>query len=87
MSIKGAANDEAVLCTADKTYTLRLAESSNSMLLAPKTKKRPHEASRYRQRRRVLMRRLRRKVLRQDELICKASKTAMAMATSTVTTC
>ena len=33
--IKGAPNDEAVLCTADKTFTLRSAESSNSFLLAP----------------------------------------------------
>ena len=35
VSIKGSRNDEAVLCTADKTYTLRLAESSNVLLLAP----------------------------------------------------
>ena len=35
VSIKGTRNDEAVLCTADKTYTLRLAESSNVLLLAP----------------------------------------------------
>ena len=38
VSIKGAANDEAVLCTSDKTYQLRLAESSNSFLLAPNPK-------------------------------------------------
>ena len=42
MQIKGASTDEAVLCTSDKTYALRLAESSNNFLLAPKTaKKRP----------------------------------------------
>jgi sister chromatid cohesion protein DCC1 len=41
--VKGARNDEAVLCTADKTYTLRLAESSNVILLAPnRGMKRPH---------------------------------------------
>ena len=39
MSIKGTRNDEAVLCTLDKTYMLRLAESSNVMLLAPTTEK------------------------------------------------
>lgn len=37
VSIKGGRNDEAVLCTADKTFMLRLAESSNVMLLAPNT--------------------------------------------------
>ena len=30
VKVKGGPNDEAVLCTANKTYTLRLAESSNS---------------------------------------------------------
>ena len=39
VSIKGTRNDEAVLCTLDKTYMLRLAESSNVMLLAPTTEK------------------------------------------------
>eukprot|EP00966_Prymnesium_polylepis_P153096 3536683-Prymnesium_polylepis.1 len=36
LRIKGGAEDEAVLCTAASTYVLRLAESSNSMLLLPK---------------------------------------------------
>jgi sister chromatid cohesion protein DCC1 len=31
--IKGGPNDEAVLCTADKTFTVRLAESSNLKML------------------------------------------------------
>lgn len=35
VSIKGGPADDAVLCTADRTYTLRLAESSNTLLLAP----------------------------------------------------
>ena len=35
VSIKGGRADEAVLCTEDRTYTLRLAESSNTILLAP----------------------------------------------------
>ena len=44
LTIKGGRDDDAVLCTADKTYTLRLAESSNSFLLAPeREKKRPRE--------------------------------------------
>lgn len=43
MRIKGTSTDEAVLCTSDKTYTLRLAESSNSLLLAPNKKKRSLE--------------------------------------------
>ena len=40
VSIKGARNDEAVLCTAEKTFLLRLAESSNALLLAPTNRKR-----------------------------------------------
>ena len=32
VKVKGGPNDEAVLCTANKTYTLRLAESSNTLL-------------------------------------------------------
>ena len=44
LTIKGGRDDDAALCTADKTYTLRLAESSNSFLLAPeREKKRPRE--------------------------------------------
>ena len=35
VSVKGAAEEEAVLCTSDRTYTLRLAESSNMLLLVP----------------------------------------------------
>eukprot|EP01112_Ceratiomyxa_fruticulosa_P023030 TRINITY_DN8644_c0_g1_i3.p1 TRINITY_DN8644_c0_g1~~TRINITY_DN8644_c0_g1_i3.p1 ORF type:complete len:412 (+),score=86.80 TRINITY_DN8644_c0_g1_i3:232-1467(+) len=35
VSIKGNPNDEAVLCTSEHTYSLKLAESSNSMLLIP----------------------------------------------------
>ena len=35
MRIKGDPNDEAVLCTATATYTIRLAESSNTLLLGP----------------------------------------------------
>ena len=45
VNIKGGRNDEAVLCTADKTFVLRLAESSNVMLLAPNTaQKRKHRS-------------------------------------------
>ena len=43
VKVKGGPNDEAVLCTANKTYTLRLAESSNTLLLgasAPKVRAR-----------------------------------------------
>ena len=36
LRIKGAAEDEAVLCASDNTHELRLAESSNNMLLLPK---------------------------------------------------
>lgn len=35
LAIKGNPNEEAVLCTASRTYLLRLAESSNTLLLAP----------------------------------------------------
>ena len=35
LAIKGGAKDEAVLCTASRTFTLRLAESSNTLLLSP----------------------------------------------------
>lgn len=41
VSIKGTQNEEAVLCTSDKTFSLRLAESSNSFMITPKSKKRP----------------------------------------------
>jgi sister chromatid cohesion protein DCC1 len=33
--IKGGDDDEALLCTRDRTFVMRSAESSNSMLLAP----------------------------------------------------
>ena len=33
--VKGQATDEAVLCTTDHTYTVRLAESTNTLLLLP----------------------------------------------------
>lgn len=35
LAVKGNATEEAVLCTASQTYTLRLAESSNTLLLTP----------------------------------------------------
>merc|ERR1740130_92951 len=35
LAIKGNPNEEAVLCTATRTYLLRLAESSNTLLLMP----------------------------------------------------
>ena len=35
VSIKGGTNEEAVLCTAERTYVMRLAESSNTLLLSP----------------------------------------------------
>lgn len=36
--IKGGRDDDAVLCTSDKTFTLRLAESSNTCLLGPRAR-------------------------------------------------
>ena len=35
MSIKGRAGDEAVLCTANQTYALRLAEATNTLVRRP----------------------------------------------------
>ena len=35
LAIKGNPNEEAVLCTTSRTYLLRLAESSNTLLLMP----------------------------------------------------
>ncbi len=32
VSIKGRAGDEAVLCTTDETYALRLAEATNTLV-------------------------------------------------------
>ena len=36
--IRGQADDSAVLCTKNKTYDLKLAETSNTMLLLPDLK-------------------------------------------------
>ena len=33
--IRGEASDDAVLCTRDKTFELRVADTSNMLLLAP----------------------------------------------------
>jgi sister chromatid cohesion protein DCC1 len=33
--IKGSLDEEAVLCTRDKTYALKLVETTNSLLLLP----------------------------------------------------
>lgn len=33
--IRGSPNDEAVLCTADKTFEVRVADTSNTLLIAP----------------------------------------------------
>lgn len=33
--IRGEPHEDAVLCTEDKTYDLRLAETSNSLLVCP----------------------------------------------------
>ena len=35
MSIRGDKSDYAVLCTDDKTYEVREAETSNTLLLSP----------------------------------------------------
>ena len=35
LSIKGHANDEAILCSSDRSFTVRLAESTNTLLLIP----------------------------------------------------
>jgi|EP01043_Picozoa_sp_COSAG02_P009853 hypothetical protein len=32
VSVKGRAGDEAVLCTTDETYALRLAEATNTLV-------------------------------------------------------
>ena len=38
VSIKGRPGDEAVLCTGDQTYALRLAEATNTLVRpAPRT--------------------------------------------------
>jgi sister chromatid cohesion protein DCC1 len=36
IKIKGGADDEAVLCTSDRTFRLRLAETSNNALVVPR---------------------------------------------------
>ena len=33
--IKGDSNDDAVLCTSNCTYAIKLVETSNTMLLVP----------------------------------------------------
>lgn len=35
VSIKGNAEDDAVLCTKNKTYAIKQAETSNTLLLIP----------------------------------------------------
>ena len=45
--MKGQLNEEAVLCTADKTYSLRLAESSNSCLLGSEAQPEQRGCTKY----------------------------------------
>lgn len=35
MAIKGGADEDAVLCTRDKTYALKYVETTNMLLLLP----------------------------------------------------
>ena len=35
MSIRGEPHDEAVICTTNRTYEVKVVETSNTLLLAP----------------------------------------------------
>lgn len=38
LHIKGGAGDEAALCTSDRTYSVQLAEATNTLVRAPCTR-------------------------------------------------